>query len=166
MTRRPTVSVNQEKLIGLALMAIGSAALAATLSMNIRADGAGGARIFPLIASVAILCLGLLQRINSRPPPKNVPRAVTRDSGTGIRLAQLIAVAILYAVAPGYIGYLLSTGIATLLVLLLFGMRSPVKIVIVTVTLPFLYHLIFFVGFRIVPPRAEWFDLLNLLQGV
>ena len=47
----------------------------------------------------------------------------------------------------------------------LFGMRSPLWLLVTAIICPAIYHLIFFVLLGVFPPFGEWFDLLDVLQG-
>ena len=50
-------------------------------------------------------------------------------------------------------------------ILLLFGMRNPMGLLVAAIVCPAVYHAIFFIGLNVYPPYGEWFDLLDLIQN-
>lgn len=153
--------LNRETLLGLAMAAIGVAIVAASLGIEVLEQGGIGPRVFPLAGGVAIAGLGVAQALSGlRERIQHVP--VSRDF---LRMLLLTAVAVAYLLGITYFGYLLATAFCAPVVLTLFGVRSPLALVVSAVLCPTIYHLVFFVGLGVFPPYGEWFDLLDVIQG-
>lgn len=154
--------LNTGTVIGALLASFGLAALVASLGINPDPDGGWGARIFPLVGSGALLALGVLEcakGFNSPEPPRR------EEANPLPNIVSLLLLSLGYVWLIGKIGYLLSTGFAAVLALIIFGVRSPIGLLIAAIVCPAIYHLIFFVLLGVFPPYGEWFDLLDIIEG-
>ncbi len=154
--------LSERGLTGLALIALGAGASLAALTIDPAPDGGWGPRAFPLAASLSILVLGLLQ-LRGAPEPaaasgRTAPAALRR-------VLLLLGLAVGYVWLISKIGYLLATGIATPLAMLLFGVRRPWVLLVAAILCPLVYHVIFFRGLGLFPPYGAWFDLAEFIGG-
>lgn len=158
-----TTQLNSATVVGGALTLFGAAAVVASFGINPDPDGGWGARIFPLVSTLALTFLGVLELASGL---RGRPAAGTLDRpGTLPGILALLALSLGYVWLMSKLGYLLSTAVAAPLALWLFGVRRPLVLLLAAVLCPALYHAVFFVGLGVFPPLGEWFDLLDLLQG-
>lgn len=156
-----TGRLNQSTVIGGILAVFGAAVIVASFQIKPDPDGSWGARIFPLVGSGAVLLLGALEFIKGL--RQTIPRSAGGAKLPGVMWMLVLSVAYIWLM--GKFGYLISTGIAAPLALMLFGKRHPPGLIAAAILCPAIYHLIFFAGLGVYPPYGEWFDLLNLIQG-
>ena len=157
--------LNSNTVIGGVLAVFGLAAVAASLSINPDPDGGWGARIFPLVGSVALVVLGVLECVKGL--SSSAPISPPKEEGSSPLPAifSLVALSLAYVWLMGKFGYLISTGIAAVLVLMIFGVRNPLGLLVAAIVCPAIYHFIFFVMLGVFPPYGEWFDLLDVIEG-
>lgn len=154
--------LNQSKNVCICLALIGSAAMLVTLDIPRDPDGGLGARVFPMMASGALILLGVAGFFTS---VKSVQ--VGKEDCRGYRSIQiflLLALSIAYVWLMSKLGYLISTALAAPIILMLFGIRNPLGLLVAAIACPAIYHAIFFVGLGVFPPLGEWFDLLDLFR--
>lgn len=154
-----------DRWIGMGLAVLGLAAIGASMSIPIDSDGSWGARIFPLFAAVALIIIGVIEALKTRPVRIQAEQA---ESFLKVQIPQiltLLLLALVYFWLIGKFGYLISTGIAAVLALMLFGVRNPIGLAAAAVLCPLVYHLLFFVLLGVYPPFGEWFDLLDIIEG-
>lgn len=150
----------------LALIGVMGAILA--LKIEPSYDGTTGAQILPLVCSLSIVVIGILELVrrfrtsntDTAKVSEGLPFGPARDT-----LALLVLV-FGYIWLIGKVGYLLSTAVAAPLALWLFGIRKPTGLLLATILAPLSYHIIFFKLLGIFPPYGSWFDLLDLLEGL
>ncbi|SNT73653.1 Tripartite tricarboxylate transporter TctB family protein [Paracoccus seriniphilus] len=155
--------MTRDSVSGLAMIVIGALVLKFALDIEITEQGGIGPRVFPLAGGGAIFGLGLVQTVNAIRIPlaqRDLPRL--RDM---LPVLLLCGLAILYLIAITLFGYLIGTAACAPLTLMLFGVRSPVAMLVAAVLCPLIYHLVFFVGLGVFPPYGAWFDLLDVIQG-
>ncbi len=159
-----TRTLNTNTVIGGLMAAFGLAAIVASLAINPDPDGSWGARIFPLVGSSALLVLGILECVKglSSPAPTSTPKG---EGSFFSRIFSLLALSLAYVWLIGKVGYLISTGLAAVGVLMIFGIRNPIGLLVAAVVCPAIYHIIFFVLLGVFPPYGEWFDPLDIIQG-
>ncbi|MEM1045194.1 MAG: tripartite tricarboxylate transporter TctB family protein [Pseudomonadota bacterium] len=148
------------RFIGLVLVLVGAGALLASLQIPLDQYGQWGARIFPLIAGLAILVTGLAELWEGP-----AIRPGSTGGGHTARVLALLALAIAYVWALSKVGYLISTAVTAPLGLWLFGVRRPIGLLAAALLCPVAYHLIFFEALGVFPPLGEWIDLLDLIRG-
>lgn len=159
-----TERLNSTIVIGVGLTCFGLAAIAASLGINPDPDGGWGARIFPLVGSATLVVLGIFEILKGRsqqpasPPSHESPRLMAR-------IASLLVLSFAYLWLIGKIGYLISTGLAAVGALMIFGVRNPLGLLIAAILCPLIYHLTFFVLLGVFPPYGEWFEPLDIIQG-
>lgn len=155
---------NRAALVGGAVCLIGLGAVYGALQIPRGAEGGmGGARIFPYLASGAILIFGVLEfqkGIRGLDPTRF---ALTK---VPFEILSVLALAIAYAWLITKFGYLIATGLVAPAALFLFGIRSPLGLIAAMVICPAVYQLTFFELLGVFPPFGEWFDLLDVIQGV
>ncbi|GAB5435273.1 tripartite tricarboxylate transporter TctB family protein [Falsiruegeria mediterranea] len=159
-----TRTLNTNTVIGGFMAVFGLAAIVASLDINTDPDGAWGARIFPLVGSVALVVLGVVECVNGLKFPPPAAERGAEDNVTG-RILALLILSFAYVWLIGKFGYLLSTGLAAIGALMIFGVRNPVGLLVAAIVCPAIYHLIFFVLLGVFPPYGEWFDPLDITQG-
>lgn len=147
--------------VGSALVLLGLAAGWFGLQIAPDTDGGHGARIFPLMASAAILLMGGLE-LRRGLAGDNTPIALSNSPSA---ILGLLALSVAYVFVVTKLGYLIATALAAPLAMWLFGMRSPLWLVVTALVCPVVYHLIFFELLGVFPPFGEWFDLLDIIQG-
>ncbi|WP_298922204.1 tripartite tricarboxylate transporter TctB family protein [uncultured Roseobacter sp.] len=158
-----TGSFHRSVIVGAVLTVLGLAAgYYASLIPQGAEGGIGGARIFPYIASGAILVCGILELLSGLRRQDTSPLRLTDIPG---EIASLLAIAIGYVWLVSKLGYLIATGLIAPLAMLLFGIRNPPGLMAAAILCPAIYHLIFFELLGVFPPFGEWFDLLDILQG-
>lgn len=155
------VRLNAAVTVGGVLTVFGVAAVVASFQINPDPDGSAGARIFPLVGSVSILVLGVLELTNGL-RGRSGPLEMGRKAGP---VFALLLLSLLYVWLIGRFGYLIATGVTAAAALWMFGIRSPIGLVIAAVLCPAAYHLIFFELLGVFPPYGEWFDLLDVIRG-
>lgn len=122
----------------------------------------GGARIFPYLASGAILIFGVLELVKGIRGADTTPFALTK---VPLDIVSLLVLAIVYVWLVTKLGYLIATGLVAPAALFLFGIRNPVGLLLAMVLCPVVYHVIFFELLGVFPPFGDWFDLLDVIQG-
>ncbi|PHS04476.1 MAG: hypothetical protein COA78_16575 [Blastopirellula sp.] len=164
------VDTNKQAVItGLVLTLLGIGATISALLIERDYSGGFGPKLFPLIAAISLLVMGLLELFGSlrisQHSEASAPEqeAEQIDKGALTRILGLLVLAIIYIWLISKIGYLLSTGITTFFVMLLFGVRNPLVLLITVILCPIAYHAIFFWGLGVYPPYSEWFDLATFL---
>ena len=143
------------RVVGVALILIGVGATVTSLGISLDQYGRWGARIFPLVGSLALILLGLIelrQTGSPRPDRRHWPAIVG-----------LLVLSLAYVWAISIVGYLLATAMAAPLALWIFGVRNLVGLSAAAVVCPLIYHLIFFELLGVFPPLGRWFDLLDVL---
>ena len=147
--------------VGLGLAAVGAAAGIAALGIG-SGWGAGswGPRAVPLLAAGALVLAGLAESRAAGPAPTAGPAQVSGDERSAWAL---LAIAVLYVLLLGRMGFLVSTMIAAPAVFWLFGGRGPTRLLAAAILLPLALHAVFFRFLGVFPPRGSWFDLLDLL---
>ena len=154
--------LNQSTVTYIALALIGAGAMVASIDIPRDMDGSLGARVFPMMSSGALILLGTIGFLAGLKPV-----ALRKEKAGNKLLAQiavLLALSLFYVWIISKLGYLISTALVAPLILLLFGIRNPLGLVIAAVVCPAIYHGIFFMGLSVFPPYGEWFDLLYLFQ--
>lgn len=155
---------NRAALVGGAVCLIGLGAVYGALQIPRGAEGGmGGARIFPYLASGAILIFGVLEFQRGIRGIDPTRFALTK---VPFEIVSLLALAIAYAWLITKFGYLIASGLVAPAALFLFGIRSPLGLIAAMVICPTVYHLTFFELLGVFPPFGEWFDLLDIIQGV
>lgn len=157
---------SQLGLVGIVLTLLGVGASLAALSIDLDYQGGWGPRTFPAIAAISLLIMGLIELAGAlRGIRQQAPEITLKQvgRGSGPRIAALLVLAIAYTWLTSRTGYLLSTAVATPLVMLLFNVRNPLVLGSAALLCPLVYHAIFFVGLGVFPPFAEWFDLAEIL---
>lgn len=155
--------LNSSTVVGGFLVLFGLAAAYFGLQIPAEADGDTGARIFPLIGSFSIALMGALELRTGFADDGAARFSLTGSPGS---VFGLLALSIIYVWLITYFGYLIGTGAAAALAMWLFGMRSPLWLLVTAIICPAVYHLIFFELLGVFPPFGEWFDLLDVIQGV
>lgn len=158
-------ALNADVVIGGLMAAFGLAAVVASLGINPDPGGGWGARIFPLVGSGALLGLGVLDCVRGLRSGATFRAPDAGDPSAAARIAGLLVLSVGYVWLIGKVGYLLSTGVAAVLALMIFGVRRPAGLAVAAVVCPAVYHLIFFVLLGVFPPYGEWIDLLDITQG-
>jgi hypothetical protein len=154
--------LNQSTVTYIALALIGAGAMVVSIDIPRDMDGSLGARVFPMMSSGALILLGTIGFLAGLKPV-----ALRKEKAGNKLLAQiavLLALSLFYVWIISKLGYLISTALVAPLILLLFGIRNPLGLVIAAVVCPAIYHGIFFMGLSVFPPYGEWFDLLYLFQ--
>ena len=154
--------LNQSTIIGSILILFGAGALLASFDIPLDPDGQLGARTFPVLAAGVIFILGVIEMISGITQDSIDPKE--SDRKILIQVLLLLGLSLFYVWIMAKIGYLISTAITAPLVLMLFGVRNRIALVIAAILCPVTYHLLFFVGLGVFPPYGEWFDLLDLLE--
>lgn len=168
-----TISPNRV-VVPATLILVGLAGLVLALAIPASYDGSTAARILPVTVSATLVVLGAAdlwhglggERAKTErdgAPTRPVPASAM--AGTGGVLGLLI-LTVLYLAMVAKIGYLLSTALAAPAALALFGIRSPLGLLVSAVVCPLVYHLIFFKLIGIFPPYGAWFDLLDVFPGI
>lgn len=161
-----THRLNSTAIIGLGLTGLGLAAVVASFGINLDHDGGWGARIFPLVGSSTLVVLGVLEMLKGQamqPVPTNTQE--TSEANPLARIITLLILSFAYLWLIGKIGYLISTGLAAVAALMVFGIRNPLGLTLAAILCPLVYHLIFFVLLGVFPPYGEWFEPLDIIQG-
>ena len=157
--------------VGLALAALGIGGGVAALSIGGWGGGAWGARTVPLLASFTLVAGGAAIAFTPSPSPsaaappsagEGEPVPGARD-GAELRVAWLLALAVMYVLAIERLGYLLATTLASPAAFALFGARRPGPLALAAVLVPLALHLVFFRVLGVFPPLGRWFDLLDHL---
>ncbi len=146
--------------VGLALAAVGGAAGVAALGIGTGwAAGSWGPRAVPLLAAGTLMMAGVADARSAR----GVPAAAPDDGGRPWQVPLLLALAIGYVLLIDRTGYLFATALAAPLAFMLFGLRSPFKLLAVALVVPLLLHMVFFRLLAVFPPFGSWFDLTDIL---
>ncbi len=141
------------------MLLFGLAATAASFQIAPDPDGGWGARIFPLVGSLAVVMCGAVECF-ARPTQARTP-----EHQATLRVIALLIVSIAYIWLIGRFGYLLSTAVAAPLALWLFGIRKRIGLAAAAILCPAIYHLLFFEALGVFPPLGDWFDLLDVFAG-
>ncbi|WP_299652971.1 tripartite tricarboxylate transporter TctB family protein [uncultured Tateyamaria sp.] len=147
------------RVVGVALVLIGLAATATSLSISLDQYGRWGARYFPLAGAFALILLGAAELRSAR-----AGRSFDRTHLPAI--AGLLAVSVTYVWAISAFGYLISTALAAPAALWIFGTRNVLGLAVAAIACPTAYHLVFFKLLGVFPPLGRYFDLLDLFGGV
>lgn len=163
MKDRPSV-INQSTITYLALLVLGICATAASLEIPRDPDGGLGARVFPIMSSTALVLLGTLGILSRM--KGIVSEEIEKSTENSIlKVTALLVLSLFYVWIISKFGYLISTALVSPLILLLFGMRDPIGLLVAAIVCPAVYHAVFFIGLGVYPPYGEWFDLLDLIQN-
>ena len=154
--------LNQSTVTYIALALIGTAAMLASIDIPRDPDGGLGARVFPMMSSGALILLGTIGFLTGLKPLAALKEKT--DSRLLMQIAAVLALSLFYVWIISKLGYLISTALVAPTILLLFGIRSPLGLLISAIVCPAVYHAIFFMGLGVFPPYGEWFDLLDLFQ--
>ena len=172
---------------GLATMAVGAffAALAATISPD--SYDTVGPRFVPALLAGAMLGLGALVALGgwrrARRPSGVAPGAPSVGSGAtdpvpttdddfGFRgsdirrVVQVIGCGVVYVALFWALGYLVATAVAMLLMLLAFGNRSPLVLVLVPIAAALVYQYVFVGLMGLYDPAGALVDLSGLSARV
>ena len=151
-------------LTGVGLVALAVVALVTGNDIRPAQGGGLGPRLFPMGAAAVLLLLGVAQvAMSLAAPAGSEAEAEKQPPGTAARIAALALLAVAYVLALGKIGYFTATALAAPLALVVFGATRPATLILAAVLCPLLYHFVFFVGLSVYPPRADWFDLAEIL---
>lgn len=143
--------------VGGGLVLFGLAASISALFIPLGPDGDWGARLFPLMASGALVLSGIGATVGQSDEPRNQNTAAAQS------VLGLAFLAVLYVWLMGRLGYLVSTAVVVPAVLWLFGIRRPLSLVLAAVGFALALHLLFFRALGVFPPLGRWFDLLDLI---
>ena len=163
MKDRPSV-INQSTLTYLALLVLGICSTLASLEIPRDSDGDLGAKVFPIMSSVALVLLGTLGLL-SRTKGLVSEEIEKSTENSLLKVTALLVLSLFYVWIISKFGYLVSTALVSPLILRLFGMRDPIGLLVAAIVCPAVYHAIFFIGLNVYPPYGEWFDLLDLIQN-
>lgn len=152
---------NKAVVVGLSLFVFGLLAIYASLQIPVSNQGGHGAQIFPLIGSISVALLGLLETLRGL---KSGAQAL-HISDAPLSILGLLLLAIAYLWGISHFGYLIATAVAAPLALWLFGQRKLLGLMVAATLCPVIYHLIFFKLLGVFPPFGLWFDLLDVLPG-
>lgn len=155
--------LNEATVTSIALALIGAGAMLVTFDIPLDPDGGLGARVFPMISSGALILLGAIGFLTGLKPV--APRKDRTDSKILVQIAAVLALSLLYVWIIGKLGYLISTALVAPAILMLFGIRNPLGLLIAAIVCPAVYHAVFFIGLGVFPPYGEWFDLLDLFNN-
>ena len=149
-------AINQLTVTYFALLVLGICAAVASLEIPRDPNGSLGARVFPIMASVTLIILGILGILGGVSQIKGRINAETEKSTSTsfFKVAALLILSIFYVWTMSTFGYLVSTALISPLILLLFGIRNPVGLLIAAIVCPAVYHAIFFMGLECLP--ALW----------
>lgn len=125
-------------------------------------EGDTWAGVAPMSVSCFMaLCGALLVVLNLRA----FRLAPFMPSRGALEVCGLAALAFAYYKAMILFGYVLPTFFAAPLALAAFGVRNKIGLLVAAFLCPLLFHLAFFVGLGVFPPRGEMFDLLETLKS-
>ncbi|MFQ6550746.1 tripartite tricarboxylate transporter TctB family protein [Aestuariibius insulae] len=150
------------RLVGAALILLGVGAAITSFLIPLDQYGRWGARMFPLGASIVLICLGAVEVISSSPKASQTKAELKRN---GPAILALLGLSLLYIWAMARFGYLASTFVAAPVALWIFGVRHPLGLLLAAFLCPGMYHLIFFELLGVFPPLGDWFDLLDVFGG-
>jgi len=154
---------NRKITIGSAILALGAIVCFASFLIPLGHYGGSGARAFPIMSAVALMILGGLQiRSDLAETRSDIPPSPSKTQYAPFVLLGLV-LGYLWLISK--VGYLISTAFVTPAILLLFGVRKPVGLLVAAFVVPATYHIIFFELLGVFPPYGEWFDLLDLIEG-
>ena len=144
------------------LVGLGLVFAAASLAIDLGPQGGWGARVFPLIGSVALIALGVPELVQARGSAPRLP--VDADAPRELAaVAALLALSVAYVWAMARFGYLIPTALVAPAAMRLFGVRRPVWLLVAALAAPAAYDLIFFRALGVFPPLGDWFDLTDHL---
>jgi hypothetical protein len=115
-----------------------------------------------MMSSGALILLGTIGFLAGLKPV--VVLKEKTDNRLLMQIAAALALSLFYVWIISKLGYLISTAIVAPSILLLFGIRNPLGLLIAAIVCPAVYHALFFMGLGVFPPYGEWFDLLDLFQ--
>ncbi len=87
-----------------------------------------------------------------------------RDSDLG-KVFAVIAMGFIYIGLFHILGYLISTIISMALMMLVFGNRKPLQIIVMSLAAAFAYDYVFMNLMGLYDPPGEWFDLTRFLEN-
>ena len=150
---------------GAALACLGAALFAATAWIDFDQSGLVGPRAVPRMVCGAMIALGLVLALGpvlraGRPVAVDAAMEESGDEGGHVwRAAAVIALGLLYVPLLGAFGYLVSTALEAAAVLLLFGLRSPVRVVGGAVLVACLWYVAFVKLMGVFDPPGSVFSL-------
>ncbi|PUB14321.1 tripartite tricarboxylate transporter TctB family protein [Yoonia sediminilitoris] len=145
---------------------VGSVATILSLQIPVSPRGDAGGQTVPLIAALGLCMLGLLEMLRGASVSRrgSMGAGATQSDNRYLKyVLALLVLCVTYGFLIGAIGYHLSTGLAAVAGMWLFGMRHRLGLLLAALVTPVLYHMIFFVGLAIFPPFGEWFDVYDWL---
>jgi len=86
-----------------------------------------------------------------------------RDSDLG-KVTAVIAMGFVYIGLFHVLGYIISTMISMALMMLVFGNRKPLQIIVMSIVAAFAYDYVFMNLMGLYDPPGEWFDLTRFLE--
>ena len=142
--------------VGGVVLSLGLAAALSALAIPLGPDGDWGARLFPLLASGALILAGLNEL---RPGP----REASKGDGDSAKVIALAALGVLYIWMISQIGYLAASPPVVAAALYLFGIRRRITLIISAIVVPLALHVFFFRLLGAFPPLGDRFDILDQL---
>lgn len=143
------------KLLGGAIALAGGGAILAAFAIGLGAS-AWGPRTLPMLAGAVMLVAGLA--VMAEQPVTTRPATPGREANA----VWLVALAALYVLAIGWVGYIVATALAAPAFLWLFGVHTMGRLIAGAILAPAFLHIFFFELLGIFPPRAVW-DLADFL---
>ena len=124
------------------------------------------AGLVPMFVACSLVLIGVLMTISGFRITANDSQTSRQTiSRTDLDVILLVVLALVYHQAIVKFGYLIPTAITAPIVLVLFGIRSPVGLIVSAILCPIVFHLIFFKLLGVFPPYGEIFDVLDLIGG-
>lgn len=163
--------------LGVTLAGLGVLAGGAALTIGTGAE-AWGPRTVPILAAATLAAAGLAEALLPSSPP--APSAASSHAVEGeiaqpgafgaadgpareARVAWMLALGVLYALAIERVGYLAATAPAAAAAFWLFGARRPLTLALAALVVPLALHGLFFRVLGIFPPLGRWFDVLDVV---
>lgn len=149
---------------GIVLAVLSGMALWGALQVPPAPPGETWAGIVPFGAASGLLIVSVFMLVEARKPQPNGTVAGPAENSGTMHVIILFLIALAYQQSMRWFGYVLPTAIVAPVVLYIFGVRSPVGLVLSVILCPLAYHIIFFKLLGVFPPYGEVFDLLGAIR--
>ncbi len=147
-------------LAGLSAMAMVGAWVVPSISPNELWPG-----IVPFMAGLGLLIISGFMLLNSQPDGKSNDADQDSNDSEVLLVIALLFVAVTYLKLIGWFGYIAPTTIIAPLVAYLFGVRSPIGLLLIAVLCPMVFYAIFFEVLGVFPPYGTILNPFQFLQG-
>jgi hypothetical protein len=162
---RRQFALNGDGAAGICVAVLGAIVIVVSQDIQGYGDDPVGPKFLPVAGASLLVLLGLWLAIASLAAPSTVDGGTGTGPGRFLRAVLPLGIlGILYALALPIFGYLLPTLLTLPVVLLIFGIRSPMALARLTLVTTAAFYLLFFMLLGVYDPPGEWLDISGIFR--